>query len=674
MLKKIEKLRIELHDLNRKYHTEGNSEVLDSVYDKKFRELLDLEAKCPEAYSPNSPTSRVGSPPKGDSGFKKVKHKIPMLGLDNCFTEEEVMAFHKRVLNLTEDAVCDDIVYISEPKFDGVAIELIYENGVLSQALTRGDGKIGEDVTDNVKTIPTVPIFIKDGVGWFPEYLEVRGEIFIAKEPFNRLNKERSLKGLPIFANPRNAAAGALRQIDSRGTAERPLDIVIHGVGKTKGMSFFSSQADIMRSLFFLGFKTPPNSMLRSGIKEVWSYCNWLLERRDSLSYEIDGVVIKIDNLDLQNALGSTGRAPRWATSYKFPALQEMTVVEDIIVQVGRSGVLTPVAVLEPKVVSGVTISRATLHNEKEVHRKDIRVGDTVVVQRAGDVIPEIVKVVLSEREGEEERKVFRMPENCPSCNHPVQKKRGEIAITCSNSYCPAQSAESIKHFVSKKAFDIDGFGKKLSDQLVEELIIKSRADIFRLDRKKLLRMDRMGETSVKKLLDNIEKSKNITFEKFICSLGIPNVGRHVSELLADKYNNIADMFFGVPIMQGIGGKITENISYFFSEQHGAVMVQELIELGVRIQYPKSNSDSEEESGTRLNGEKFVVTGKLERAGRSETKAMIKDNGGKVSGSVSKKTDFLVVGSSPGSKLKRAQELGVKVVSEEELHQMLIEE
>ena len=454
MSERIYELRTELHNHNHNYYIKNEAEISDAEYDRKMRELLDLEALHPHLRSSDSPTARVGAPAT-EGGFEKVQHSVPMLSLDNCFDEAEVMAFHQRVVKLTG---LKDIGYMAEPKFDGVAVELVYKNGVLARASTRGDGVVGEDVTANVKTIPTVPLRIQDENGGFPEYLEVRGEVYIAKESFRKLNEERKAAGLSIFANPRNAAAGALRQLDSRKTAERPLDIFIHGVGNMQGM-FSESQEKTMRILKSLGFKTPEHTQFRSSIQDVWGYCGWLSEQRESLPYGIDGVVIKVDSTSVQGELGSTTRSPRWATSYKFPASQEMTTVTDIIVQVGRTGVLTPVAVLKPVQVGGVTITRATLHNENEARRKDIRIGDTVVVQRAGDVIPEIVKVILSKREGGES---FRMPIECPSCGWDVYKNEGEVAIVCRNPQCPAQLTESIKHFVSKRRLISTGLGGSL--------------------------------------------------------------------------------------------------------------------------------------------------------------------------------------------------------------------
>jgi len=676
MIERIKKLRQEIHEHNRKYHTGDKPEISDAAFDKKFKELLDLEAKYPEFRSPTSPSARVGSPPSKDSGFKKVKHTTPMLSLDNAFSKEEVIAFHNRYKNIKGAQTYT--TYLSEPKFDGIAVELIYKDGVLINASTRGDGLIGEDITANVKTIPTVPIIIRDKNGWFPEYLEVRGEVYMAKEPFHRLNEERSAKNLPVFANPRNAAAGALRKLDSRETAKRPLDIFVYGVGDSSLKEDYQSK--IISTLSSLGFRTPSQSFISMGIEGAWDYCETLMGLRESLPYEIDGVVIKIDSIRLQKKLGSTSRAPKWATAYKFPAQQETTKIKDIVVQVGRTGVLTPVAILKPVNVGGVTISRATLHNEKEVQRKDIRIGDTVVIQRAGDVIPEVVNVILSRRLQISER--FTMPEVCPSCSHAVHRSEGEIAIVCGNRYCPSQLVSSIKHFVSKKAFDIDGFGEKLAEQLVQNKIIKSCVDIFRLDKEKLLSVDRMGRKSVQKILGNIEKSKDIAFEKFIYSLGIPGVGRHVSKLLADQLNDVdALMFYGVRFMDqvssidGIGPNVAESLDYFFSDQQGSAVIQNFIIAGVRIQYPElkkdSDSDSDFDFNPDVNGKKFVVTGKLKSGSRSETEDAITSGGGKVSGSVSKKTDYLVVGDSPGSKLKRAHDLGVKVITENELHEML---
>ncbi len=533
VIKRVTQLREALHRHSYRYYVLDDPEISDSEYDRMMQELIRLETNYSDLASPDSPTLRVGAPPLDK--FETVEHSIPMLSLDNGFSDADIFDFDLRVKRSLDTD--ETIFYTAEPKLDGVAVELVYENGRLISASTRGDGFSGELITSNVRTIRSVPMVLEKGKGRKnPSLLEVRGEVFIGKKGFKRLNDRRLDRNLPPFANPRNAAAGSLRQLDSRVTAKRSLEIFFYGIGRVADLDL-ESHGDTLQALQKLGFRINPNIRSKITIEAAIDCYRDLSERRNLLPYDIDGMVIKVDSLRLQRLLGATSRSPRWAIAYKFKALQETTQVLDIAVQVGRTGTLTPVAHLSPVKVGGVTVGRATLHNEDEIRRKDIRIGDTVLVQRAGDVIPEIVKVITSKRTGEE--RIFKMPLNCPVCNSPVVRAQDEAALRCINISCSAQIKERIKHFASKGAFDIDGLGDKLIEQMVEKGLLFSYADIFRLEEEPLKNLERMGSKSAVNILSAIEKSKRITLSRFLYALGIRHVGEHVAGILARTFGRL---------------------------------------------------------------------------------------------------------------------------------------
>ncbi len=663
IIQKVDDLRKALHRHNFRYYVLDDPEISDAEYDRMMRELKRLEEDYPQLSSPDSPTVRVGAPPL--EKFETIAHTIPMLSLDNGFDDEDILEFDRRVRRNLNTR--DEILYTAEPKMDGVAVELIYENGKLVTASTRGDGVTGEVITNNVKTIQTVPLVMQsDVLTAIPPRLEVRGEVFIGLEAFKKFNQERIDQELPAFANPRNAAAGSLRQLDSKVTAARPLEIFFYGVGFVADLEF-ESHSELLAALTQWGFRVNPIIRSAVAIENVLDYYRELGEKRHQLAYDIDGVVVKVDRLDWQRRLGATSRSPRWAIAYKFKAIQETTTLEAIEVQVGRTGVLTPVAHLQAVNVGGVTVSRATLHNEDEIQKKDIRIGDQVLVQRAGDVIPEVVKVIVSKRDGSETR--FKMPGQCPVCNSPVVRMAGEAATRCINSGCSAQVKERIKHFASKGAFDIDGLGAKLVDQMVDKKLLSSFADIFSLDEKTLSQLERMGAKSAANLLNAIENSKSVTLARFLFALGIRHVGEHVAELLADHFHDLAALMDcpreELESIEGIGPIVTESIANFFRQRSNRQIINQLLESGVTLK-----SAARMKSG-RLKDRVFVLTGALQNLTRPRAKALIEAAGGRVVGSVSRNTDYVVAGDAPGSKLTKAKELGVAVIDEAALKKLL---
>jgi len=660
---KVEILRKALHHHNYRYYVLDDPEVSDAAYDRMMQELIRLEDVHPQLAGPDSPSARVGAPAL--TRFETISHSIPMLSLNNGFNDADVFDFDNRVkknLNTTED-----IIYTAEPKMDGVAVELVYENGKLAAASTRGDGVTGELITANVKTIGAVPLLIHAGSLFdVPSLLEVRGEVFIGIDAFKKLNQERMDLDLAPFANPRNAAAGSLRQLDSKITAGRPLDIFFYGVGIVADV-VFESHWDLLQSLKAWGFKINPLISPRITVKKAVEIYRDLNEKRHQLPYDIDGMVIKVDSLRLQQQLGATARSPRWALAYKFKALQETTVVENIEVQVGRTGVLTPVAHLTPVNVGGATVSRATLHNEDEIEKKDVRIGDTVLVQRAGDVIPEVVKVILSQRNGT--GKIFTMPAACPVCESAVVRIQGEAATRCINSSCSAQLKERIKHFASKGAFDIDGLGDKLVDQLVDKGFLTSYADLFKLDEETLADLERMGTKSAANLVSAIETGKRISFAGFLYALGIRHAGEHVAMLLAEHFDNLEALVRcskdDLIAIEGVGPVAAESIVRFFRQEANLGTIYQIIRSGVQIVF-----DVHKKTG-RLDGKVFVLTGSLGSMTRRQAKEMIETAGGKVSGSVSRNTDFVVAGEAAGSKLAKASELGIHIIDEVVFRAML---
>lgn len=663
IIAKIQDLRAALHRHNYRYYVLDDPEISDAEYDRLLQELIRLEEKYPQLKRPDSPTVRVGAPPLDK--FDSVAHSIPMLSLDNGFNDDDILEFDKRVSRNLGDT--DNIIYTAEPKMDGVAVELIYENGKLVTAATRGDGQTGEMITANVKTIQTVPLVMQAHPSTpVPSRCEIRGEVFIGLDAFKQLNQERVQQEQPPFANPRNAAAGSLRQLDSKITATRPLEVFFYGVGVVEDTVFETHKA-LLETLKQWGFRINP--LIRSGltIDAVLNYFQELSEKRHQLAYDIDGVVVKVDRIDLQEQLGTTSRSPRWAIAYKFKAIQETTTIEAIDVQVGRTGVLTPVAHLKPVNVGGVRVSRATLHNQDEVEKKDVRIGDHVLVQRAGDVIPEIVKVMASKRDGSET--IFKMPRVCPVCDSKVIRIEGEAATRCINSSCSAQVKERIKHFAAKGAFDIDGLGAKLVEQLVDKELLSSYADIFKLDQAVLSDLERMGAKSAANLKNAIEKAKSIPFSRFLFALGIRHVGEHVAALLADHFIDL-EALMGcsreeLEAVDGIGPTVAESIVRFFEQKHNRRIIDQMLASGIKLEVTGPQKTG------KLNGQVFVLTGKLENFTRSQAKALIEAAGGKVSGSVSGNTNYVVGGDAPGSKLTKARELGVTVIDETEFKDLL---
>ncbi|MDF1588478.1 MAG: NAD-dependent DNA ligase LigA [Gammaproteobacteria bacterium] len=650
----------ELRDLINKhnylYYVTDNPEVTDSEYDRLFTELKQIELDYPELVTADSPTQRVGG--QALDKFSQVTHALPMLSLDNVFSADDFAAFDQRVRDWLNSK--DTQIYAAEPKLDGLAISIRYEQGILVQAATRGDGAVGEDVTVNVRTIPTVPL--KLVADTLPDVVEIRGEIFMPKEGFDKLNQAQRAVGKKPFVNPRNAAAGSLRQLDSKITASRPLAMYCYGIGEIKGMPAPESHSAAMKQLSRWGCRISPELQQVEGLQACLDYIDYLGKKRDDLPYDIDGVVFKVDSVALQQRLGFVSRAPRWAIAYKFPAQEEMTTVEDIEIQVGRTGALTPVARLKPVFVGGVTVSNATLHNEDEIRRKDVRVGDTVIVRRAGDVIPEVVQVVLSKRT--EPSFEFVMPTVCPICQSEVERTEGEAIVRCSGGlFCPAQRKEAIKHFASRKAMDIDGLGDKLVEQLVDAGLINDVANLFDLTVEQLASLERMGEKSAENLVQALHNAKHTKFARFLYALGIREVGEATARSLANHFLTLEALESAneeaLLEIEDVGPVVAHHIVTFFQQTHNREVIERLIDVGVEWpQQQKIESDSE------LSGKTVVLTGTLEQLSRSEAKEKLLALGAKVAGSVSKKTDYVVAGRDAGSKLTKAESLGIAVVDE----------
>ncbi|MBN2689590.1 MAG: NAD-dependent DNA ligase LigA [Gammaproteobacteria bacterium] len=657
----IVKLRTLIEEHNYRYYVLDDPVISDTEYDALFRELEQLEAHHPELITPDSPTQRVGAAPL--KKFAKIEHSVPMLSIRNGFTEEELLAFDKRV---REKLNVDKVSYSCEPKFDGVSIALIYENGVLIKAATRGDGFVGEDVTQNAKTIKSIPLHLRGND--FPDLLEVRGEVYIPLEDFERFNESSSKRGDKVFVNPRNAASGSLRQLDSRITAARPLQMFCYSIAGDKALQF-KTQHEVLEKLKEWGFRVNDEIKVAHGIEECLVYFKELEQKRASLPYEIDGVVYKVDNLREQEELGFVARAPRWAIAHKFSAEEVESEVLAVDFQVGRTGALTPVARLHPVFVGGVTVSNVTLHNMQEIERKDIRIGDFVKVRRAGDVIPEIVSSVKSKRC--DNARLIELPSKCPVCGADVMYVEGEAVARCSGGlYCSAQRKESIKHFASKTALNIDGLGDKLVAQLIDSDFIHYVTDLYKLTEEQLLTLERMGKKSADNLLRAIESSKKTTLAKFLYALGIREVGEATAKNLAKYFGNLesimqvdADALQQVP---DIGPVVAEHIELFFKQKHNKELVNELLKQG--INWP----DVEVEDGSLpLQDQTFVLTGTLESMSRNEAKAKLENLGAKVASSVSKNTTAVIVGRDPGSKAKKAKELGVAILTEAEFAKLL---
>jgi DNA ligase (NAD+) len=659
--RRAEQLRKEINYHNYRYYVLDSPVISDAEYDRLLRELQALEAAHPELVTPDSPTQRVGAKPV--AAFGTVRHRIPMLSMDNAFTAEEVREWDRRCRHLLGR---ERLAYTAEPKFDGTSVSLRYERGVLVQAGTRGDGTTGEDVTANVRTIKTVPLHLL-GHGW-PEVLEVRGEVVIPKKDFERLNAEQLARGERLFANPRNAAAGSLRQLDPRVTASRPLAFFPWGLGETSA-PVARRYSEIVPRLEEWGFRVSPYFEVAHGIEACLAFYEKLLAERDRLPFEIDGVVYKVDDLEARERLGYTARAPRWALAHKLPAREETTVVEDIIASVGRTGIITPVAVLRPVQVGGVTVTHATLHNEDELRRKDVRIGDTVIVRRAGEVIPEIVAVVKEKRPAH--ARLWHMPKKCPVCGSEVVREEGKAAHRCLGGlYCPAQRMGAILHFASRGAMDIEGLGEKLVEQLVEKKLVETVADLYRLRKEDLVELERMGEKSAQNLLDQIERSKDTTLARFLYALGIPQVGEATAELLASHFGSLEALMQAsreqLEQVYGVGPSMAEDIVKFFRQKHNREVIEALLAAGVRPRPP-----ARRRGGGAFAGKTVVLTGTLESMTREEAKRRLREAGARVTDSVSKKTDLVIVGRDPGAKAERARALGVKMIGEQELLELL---
>jgi DNA ligase (NAD+) len=655
---KINNLRSELNDHNYRYYVLDDPVISDAEYDRLLRELQSLEDAHPDLIADDSPTQRVGAPPL--DGFGNIRHRIPMQSLANAMDTEEILAFHDRLIRKLGKEQA--IEYIAEPKLDGLAVELVYEKGKFVNGSTRGDGTTGEDITQNLKTIRAIPLALRVEAQSVPTLLEVRGEVFIRKDDFLKLNIQQEANDKPVFANPRNAAAGSLRQLDSRITATRPLSIFCYQAGMVEGMTF-ETHSEFLTALQNWGFPVNPEIKILNGIEEAVAFHSDLESRRNTLPYEIDGSVFKVNNYDLQEKLGSRSRSPRWAIAGKFKAQQETTVIENIILSVGRTGAVTPVAKLVPVKVGGVVVSNVTLHNQDEIDRKDIRVGDTVLIQRAGDVIPQVVKIILEKRPANSSP--FKMINTCPECDHDIYRPEGEVVARCQNLSCPAQVKRRIEHFVSKNAMDIDGVGEKLIDQLVEKNLVKSVDDLFRLSVDQLSDLERMAEKSADNTISALNNSKSTTFHRFVHALGIRNVGEHVAKVLGKAFGGNMEDFMKTNVedleaIVEVGPIVAETIVKFWADENNVNIVNNCFDLGIVLE-PVNN-----ETEQIFAGKTFVFTGSLESITRKEGKEIIESRGGRAAGSVSAKTDYVVAGKNAGSKLMKAEELGISVLIESE--------
>lgn len=659
--KKIEALREKIRHHEYRYYVLDDPEISDADFDKLMNELKRLEAEYPKLVTPDSPTQRVGGKPR--EGFVKAKHSSPMLSLDNAYSEDELRDWERRVHELTWRT---DLEYMCELKLDGMSLALIYSDGRLERGITRGDGNVGEDVTSNVRTVRSIPLTIsKDKLkkAGIPADFEVRGEMLMPLAAFRKLNEERERQGLATFANPRNFTAGTVRQLEPSITAQRRMDFFAYMLLKD-GRTYFDRQSKTMDALELAGFKVNPNRKLAKNLAEVWKFIQSWESKRESLPYEIDGIVIKVDRTAWQRELGFTGKAPRWAIAYKYAARGAVTQIEDIVPQVGRTGKLTPVAWLKPVPIGGTTVSRATLHNMDEIERLGVKIGDFVEVERGGDVIPKVVKVV-EDKEHPRGKKQFVMPEHCPVCGGNVVRTPGEVDHRCVNANCPAKLQGTILHFASRHVMNIDGLGDALVNQLTERGLVKNVADLYKLTKDDLLKLERMGEKSADNVLTEIAASKKLPLERVIYGLGMRFVGERTAQFLAEHFGSLDAIMNAsaeeLEEVNEVGPRIAESIVEFFADEHNRKLVSDLRKAGLTF------TGQKKEKGTKLVGKTFVLTGTLERHTRDEAKKMIEDAGGRVSGSVSKKTDYVVAGSDAGSKLDRARELGVSVIGEEEL-------
>ncbi|WP_164670131.1 NAD-dependent DNA ligase LigA [Virgibacillus doumboii] len=657
---KIAELRELLNQYNHEYHVLDHPSVPDAEYDQKMQELRKLEEEFPGLVTADSPTQRVGGEPL--DAFQKVQHNVPMLSLGNAFNANDLRDFARRAAQGTDDPIS----FVCELKIDGLAISLTYENGTFVRGATRGDGTTGEDITSNLKTIRSIPLSIKE-----KETIEVRGEAFMPHKSFVAMNKEREAKEEEPFANPRNAAAGSLRQLDPKIAAKRSLDIFLYGVGEWEAGTL-ESHSERLDYLKELGFKTNPEWRKCETIDDVIEYVEYWENERPNLNYEIDGIVIKVDNLAQQEELGFTAKSPRWAIAYKFPAEEALTTLREIELSVGRTGVITPTAILDAVKVAGTTVKRASLHNEDLIREKDIRLGDTVVIKKAGDIIPEVVRAVEDKRTGNE--KEFFMPDECPACGSELVRLEEEVALRCINPNCPAQLKEGLIHFVSRNAMNIDGLGEKVIIQLFQENLIQTIADLYRLNREDLLQLERMGEKSVANLLKAIDTSKDNSLERLLFGLGIRFVGSKAAKTLAEHFETMENLqhatYDDIIAINEIGEKMADSIVRYFAEEEVTELLSELKSLNLNMEYkgPKKQ-DIDEDS--EFSGKTVVLTGKMEILTRSEAKAAIEQLGGSVTGSVSKKTDIVIAGDDAGSKLDKAQKLGITIWNENQLREVL---
>ncbi len=668
--KSIAALRTEAEELREKirrheylYYVEDAPEISDAKFDLLMERLKEIEAAHPELVTPDSPTTRVGGTPR--EGFTPVRHARAMLSLDNAFSYDALRDWDRRVRGGTGR---EDIEYIAEHKFDGLSISLQYEDGMLVRGVTRGDGTTGEDVTPNVKTVRSIPLRLDDAAMKklkLAKSFEVRGEILMTRKAFEALNRQQEENGGKIFVNARNSAAGSLRVLDPAITAQRNLDFFAYYL-YVDGKVPFAKHSDSLEALKKLHFHASDDWKLCDGIDEIFKYCDVWDSKREKLAYEIDGVVIKVNSTALQNELGFTSKAPRWAIAYKYPARQETTVVNDILVQVGRTGTLTPVAVLEPVQVGGVTVSRSTLHNMDEIERLGLHIGDTVLIERAGEVIPHVLKVV---KEGKN-RRAFKMPTKCPECGSAIHKAEGEVAYRCVNAACPAKRKESLLHFAGRHAMDIDGLGEKIVDQLVDKGLVKDFADLYSLKLEQIADLERMAEKSAQNLLDEIAASKKQPLSRLIYALGMRFVGERTGQLLAENFGSLEELEEAKPEdlekVTEVGPKVSESIVEFFSEPANRKLIKRLHAAGVR-----PTAEKREIKSQKFAGKSFVFTGALERRSREEAGELVLQHGGKLSGSVSKKTDYVVVGADPGSKYDKAKELGVMILTESEFEKLI---
>lgn len=665
--KRLEELKLEINEHNYRYYVLNQPIISDAQYDLLMRELIDIETSFPNLITTDSPTHRVGATPL--TAFDTYNHRSPMLSLSNAVTTEELNAFDQRIKRMLNKPIDSSIEYIAELKIDGLAVSLTYIDGKFVSGSTRGDGTVGEDITSNLKTIKSIPMILRENSQYpIPHLIEIRGEVFMTHEELKRINAERTDKNEQTFANPRNAAAGSLRQLDPTITASRKLDVFLYASGYIDGEGF-DTHLHMLDAFKSWGLKVNPRSQLCQNIGDVKTYIESAGNVRNNLSYDIDGVVVKVNSIDIQEQLGYVARSPRWAIAFKYPAMQETTVIKDIIVQVGRTGALTPVAIMEPVVVGGVTVSRATLHNEDEIIRKDIRIGDTVVIQRAGDVIPEVVQPILEKRTGQEIE--FVMPEECPVCSGVVEKPEGEAVTRCVNIACPAQTLGRIIHFASRNAMNIEGVGPAQLEQLINRNLIHDPADLYALKIEDLLQLDRMGDKLASNIISAIDKSKNVTLPRLIYGLGIRHVGDHVARILANHYGSLDALMVSteeeLSMIDGVGPIIAKSIKMFFEDEHNKHVISKIKNAGINPQLTVSVKESP------FTGKTVVFTGTLKSLTREEAEAKARSFGAKTAGSVSRNTDYVIAGEKAGSKLNKARQLGVKVLTEDEFFNLLNE-